>query len=114
MNALRYLLIRRLREILCAHLLAQQFLVDQAIQCRFAIFKSELIEGAARDEGLATNGILPIALQNDVPVHRGHDAIQNLTRPSRQGRGQNYGKQRNENACLRAHENLATRTSVQY
>ncbi len=66
------------------HLLRQQFLIDQSIEHGPAIIVRELAEGAAAEQSFIAQRIVPIALQNDVPVHCGDDAVDHL--PARCGR----------------------------
>ncbi len=60
------------------HLLAQQFLIDQAVEHGAAIVVSELGERATVEQGFVAQGFIPIALENNVAVHRGDDAVDDL------------------------------------
>ena len=63
------------------HLLPEQFLIDQAIEDGAAIVVGELVERAAVEQGLVAQRFVPVALQNNVPVHRGDDAVDDLAGP---------------------------------
>ncbi len=60
------------------HLLRQQFLIDQAVEDSLALVISELPEWAAVQQGLVTESLVPVTLQDDVAVDRGHDAIDHV------------------------------------
>src|SRR5579863_1248635 len=68
------------------HLFCQQLLIDQSIQNSPAIFVREQADSPAAEQGFITERIIPIALQDDVPIHGSDDAIDDFTRPSRRKR----------------------------
>ena len=57
------------------HLLAQKFLVDQAIENGAAVVVGELSEGAVGEQSFVAQGFVPIGLQNDLAVDGGDDAV---------------------------------------
>ena len=65
------------------HLFAKQFLVNQAVEDGTPIIVGELVERAAVEQGFVTERFVPIALQNDVPVDGGDDAVDHLRRAGR-------------------------------
>ena len=94
------------REVRGSDLLAQQFLINQAIERGFAFLGSGWIGRAPRDEGFIAHRIFPIALQNDMPVHRRDNAVENVTGPRRQNRSckPNRGPDDDDNALN--HQNV--------
>jgi hypothetical protein len=60
------------------HLLAQEFLVNQAVEDRAAIIVGELAERAAVEQGFIAQRFVPVALQDNVPVDGGYDAVDPL------------------------------------
>jgi hypothetical protein len=57
------------------HLLSEQFLIDQAVKDGTAVIVSKLAERAAVEQGFIAQGLIPIALQNDVTVHSGDNTV---------------------------------------
>jgi hypothetical protein len=75
-------------------LLTQQFLVNQTVEGTAAVLVGQLIERATFYERFETEGIVPIALQNDMAVDGGDDAVNHVGGASRSGQ-----RQQQENAC---------------
>ena len=75
-------------------MLAQQFLVNQTVEGTAAVLVGQLIERATFYERFETDGIVPIALQNDMAVDGGDDAVNHVGGASRSGQ-----RQQQENAC---------------
>ena len=85
------------------HLFGEQFLVNQAVENSSPIIFREFVERAAVQQGLVAQGFVPIALQNNVPIHGGDDAVDYLpgVRHGKDARTP-YEKERDRRNRLRA------------
>ena len=75
------------------HLLAEQLLIDQSVEDVAAILVGELVELAAVEQRLVAQSFVPVALQNDVPVDLGDDAVDDLA-SARRGQNEQAQEQR--------------------
>jgi hypothetical protein len=71
------------------HLLAQKFLINEAIQNGAAVIVSELRESAIGEQSLIAKGFIPIGLQNNAAIDGGDDAVDYFGR-SAPGRKREY------------------------
>src|SRR5580704_7281027 len=70
--------IRGVREVGGIHLPAKKLLVDETVQNGAAIVVSELCEGSVGKQRFVTESFVPVALQDDVAVDGGDDAVDHL------------------------------------
>lgn len=94
-----------LRRLDALGLLAQQFLIDEAVEGTAAILVGDLSERTAVCQSLEANGIVPVALQDDVTIHGGDNAVDYVSsehaRDGSRQKKQQYemGELSHQNAC---------------
>ena len=78
------------------HLLREEFLVDETIQNGAAVIVGELREGSVGEQSFVAECFVPVALEDDVSVHRRDDAVDDLGRAvlSREPQGREHECQR--------------------
>ena len=64
---------------------ANQFLVNEAIKRASAILVRETLQRSTLHKGLVADGIVPIALQDDVAIDGGDDAVDDVGSPGGDG-----------------------------
>jgi len=78
--SLIHFFLRRLRRIGTLSLFPKQFLIDQPIEGPAAVLICYLSQWPGIHKSLEANGVVPIALQNHVTVHGGHNSINDVRR----------------------------------
>ena len=72
-------------------MLGEQFLVDETVEHGATVFVGKQAERAAAQQRFIAQAVIPITLQDDVAVDRGHDTVDDLagrSRPHKSGQEQ--------------------------
>ncbi len=85
LDLLLHLVGGRLRGIGALSLFANQFLINQSIKGASAILVGEMLQRSTLHKGLVADGIIPIALQDDVAIDGGDDAVDDVGSPGGEG-----------------------------
>jgi leucyl aminopeptidase (aminopeptidase T) len=59
-------------------LFPKKFLIDETVEGAAAILIGDLAEGPSFQERFEAHGVIPIALQDDVTIHSGDNAIDDV------------------------------------
>src|SRR6185503_12850972 len=59
-------------------LLANQFLIDQSIQCGLALLDCEISGRPLVEQSLVSDALVPLTLQDDMTIHHGDNAVDNV------------------------------------
>ncbi len=63
-----------------SHLLAQQFLINEPVERCFAVLRRNPLQRSPGNETFISHFILPVTLQDDVPIHGHRDPVEHLAR----------------------------------
>ena len=95
---------RRMLKIPGMYLLANQLLVNQAVEGSFPVPQGKVIERSPVDKGFIGDRFVPVAFEDDVPVHGGHNAVDDVAGASERRCDQNHQSEvgqflRHQNVC---------------